>query len=175
VHRARGPVLLVRDTGDAEAFPQRIVVASDGSREPRLAGRTAADIASSGQADVTLVCVDDSETAPRLLEQATFLRERVGREPKVVTLGGRPHQAITEIAGEIGADLLVVGTRGLHGARALASTSERLAHEAGMSVLIARPTRRLVPHPELTTAARTAAIRLRERAIEGRFTRGRVT
>ena len=175
VHRARGPVLLVRDTGDADAFPQHILVATDGSRESQRAVRATADIACARQADITLVCVDGCETAPRLHEQATFLHERLGREPTVATLDGRPHHAITELAGEIGADLLVVGSRGLHGARALASTSERLAHEAGMSVLIVRPTRRLVPHPELTAAARSTAVRLRERAIDRRFTRGRVT
>jgi nucleotide-binding universal stress UspA family protein len=175
VHRARGPVLLVRDAGDAEAFPRRIVVASDGSRESRLAVRAAADIASARQSDVTLVSVDGSDTAPRILDQASLLRERLGREPHVTALGGHPHHAVAALADEIGADLLVVGSRGLHGPRALASTSERLAHEAGISVLIVRPARRLVAHPELAAAARTTAVRLRERAIEGRFTRGRVT
>ena len=36
------------------------------------------------------------------------------------------------------ADLLVVGSRGLHGVRALGSVSERVAHEASCSVLIVR-------------------------------------
>jgi nucleotide-binding universal stress UspA family protein len=175
VHQARGPVLLVRDTGNAETFPRRIVVASDGSRESQRAVRAAADIASARQADVTLVSVDGSETTPQIRDQVSFLRERLGREPHVATLGGHPHDAVAALADEIGADLLVVGSRGLHGARALASTSERLAHEASMSVLIARPARRLVVHPELAATARSTALRLREQAIEGRFTRGRVT
>ena len=35
-------------------------------------------------------------------------------------------------------DLLVVGTRGLHGVRALGSVSERVAHRATCSVLVVR-------------------------------------
>ena len=37
-----------------------------------------------------------------------------------------------------GADLIVVGSRGLHGLRALGSVSERVAHGAEASVLVAR-------------------------------------
>ena len=40
-----------------------------------------------------------------------------------------------------GADLLVVGSRGLHGVSALGSVSERLAHEAHCSVLIVHEAR----------------------------------
>jgi nucleotide-binding universal stress UspA family protein len=36
------------------------------------------------------------------------------------------------------ADLLVVGSRGLDGFRALGSVSERVAHEASCSVLVVR-------------------------------------
>ena len=38
-----------------------------------------------------------------------------------------------------GADLLVVGSRGTHGAGSLGSVSERVAHEAPCSVLVVRP------------------------------------
>ncbi|MGH3044059.1 MAG: universal stress protein, partial [Gaiellaceae bacterium] len=37
------------------------------------------------------------------------------------------------------ADLLIVGSRGLHGVRALGSVSERVAHKAPCSVLVVRP------------------------------------
>ncbi len=36
------------------------------------------------------------------------------------------------------ADLVIVGSRGLHGARALGSVSERVAHQAACSVLVVR-------------------------------------
>jgi nucleotide-binding universal stress UspA family protein len=38
------------------------------------------------------------------------------------------------------ADLVVVGSRGLHGLKALGSVSERVAHQARSSVLVVRPT-----------------------------------
>ena len=37
------------------------------------------------------------------------------------------------------ADLVVVGSRGLHGLKALGSVSERVAHQARSSVLVVRP------------------------------------
>jgi nucleotide-binding universal stress UspA family protein len=49
---------------------------------------------------------------------------------------GAPVDAL--VAGAEGADLLVVGSRGLHGARALGSVSERVAHKAPCSVLVVR-------------------------------------
>jgi nucleotide-binding universal stress UspA family protein len=42
------------------------------------------------------------------------------------------------VATAAGADLLVVGSRGLHGLKALGSVSERVAHQAHSSVLIVR-------------------------------------
>jgi nucleotide-binding universal stress UspA family protein len=47
-----------------------------------------------------------------------------------------PLDALVEAA--MGADLLVVGSRGLHGIKALGSVSERVAHDARCSVLIVR-------------------------------------
>jgi nucleotide-binding universal stress UspA family protein len=47
-----------------------------------------------------------------------------------------PVDALVEAA--MGADLLVVGSRGLHGLKALGSVSERVAHNARCSVLIVR-------------------------------------
>ena len=49
-----------------------------------------------------------------------------------------PHAAGTLVEVAIEADLLVVGSRGLHGMKALGSVSERVAHEAKCSVLIVR-------------------------------------
>jgi nucleotide-binding universal stress UspA family protein len=42
------------------------------------------------------------------------------------------------VAAAADADLVIVGSRGLHGVRSLGSVSERVAHEASCSVLVAR-------------------------------------
>jgi len=49
-----------------------------------------------------------------------------------------PVEALIERAAEVDADLLVVGSRGVHGMAALGSVSERVAHRAGCSVLVVR-------------------------------------
>jgi nucleotide-binding universal stress UspA family protein len=48
----------------------------------------------------------------------------------------RPVDALQKASADV--DLLIVGSRGLHGARALGSVSERIAHRAGCSVLVVR-------------------------------------
>jgi nucleotide-binding universal stress UspA family protein len=57
-------------------------------------------------------------------------------DPLVEVVDGRPVDAL--VAAAAGADLLVVGSRGVHGLRALGSVSERVAHEAACSVLVVR-------------------------------------
>jgi Universal stress protein family len=50
-----------------------------------------------------------------------------------------PGTAVDALVGSAsGADLLVVGSRGLHGLKSLGSVSERVAHQAERSVLIVR-------------------------------------
>lgn len=164
-HRAPGPVLLARGTDEEEPFPRRIVVASDGSDEAQLALDAAADLASGRFAVVTLAHVDGHAMDKRLAEQAIGMRDRIGVAPEVVALTGAPHEALATFARESGADLLVTGSRGLRGLRALASTSERAAHEARTSVLIVRPRFERVTRPELAHAAHDEARRLRARAF----------
>ena len=65
----------------------------------------------------------DLETAHRLAPQ---LEEHDGRAVDVLTTAAET------------SDLLVVGSRGLRGVRALGSVSERVAHDAEHSVLVVR-------------------------------------
>ena len=67
------------------------------------------------------------------------LLEATGREPAVSEVSGEPHEEIARLAGELEAGLVVVGSRGLGGVKALGSVSERVAHLAPCSVLVARP------------------------------------
>lgn len=61
-----------------------------------------------------------------------------GRTVTTTVLFGRPGAAIVAAAERSGADLVVVGSRGLHGLRALGSVSERVAHTASCSALVVR-------------------------------------
>ena len=161
----------------ATKFPRHIVVASDGSQKAQRAVDAAAELARAGRARVTLAFVDDGSQAgllpPRVVEHAELLRERTGVTPDVAIVSGRAEPAIAAVATGLHADLIVVGSRGLRGVRALASISERVAHDAPVSVLIAR-TPELVLDPERTAAARGQSDRARERAFAERFAGPRV-
>lgn len=177
IHRAPVPVLLARGPREATKFPRHIVVASDGSHKAQRAVDATAELARAGRARVTLAYVDDGSHAgllpPRVAEHAELLRERMGVNPDVAIVNGRAEPAIAAVATRLNADLIVVGSRGLRGVRALASISERVAHDAPVSVLIARKPE-LAFDPELTAAARAEANRARERAFAERFAGPRV-
>ena len=84
-----------------------------------------------------LAGVDGSAEAEAALAAAQALDSRFGAALRILTVEhGRAAHGLVEAAGD--ADLLVVGSRGMHGARALGSVSERVAHEASCSVLVVR-------------------------------------
>jgi nucleotide-binding universal stress UspA family protein len=177
-HRAPGPVLLARGDDDDGPFPRHIIAAADGSDAARTAVATAAELAARAGARVTLAHVgghDDSAALPAAIaEQAGFLRERLGVEPDIEAVSGRAAHALAALASRGDADLLVLGSRGLHGARALGSTSERVAHDAPISVLIMRPVP-IVPAPrELAAAAHDDAVRARDQVVARRVASGRL-
>jgi nucleotide-binding universal stress UspA family protein len=84
-----------------------------------------------------LVGLDGSPGSDAALAAARDLETRLGVALEPVTIEHRrPAHALAEAARD--ADLLVVGSRGLHGARALGSVSEQVAHEASCSVLVVK-------------------------------------
>lgn len=140
VHHAPCCVLVARDrTEAAGSFPRVILHAGDGSPDSieaaRLAGRIAAK---SDAAVVTLHVSDGREPGHGVAEEAVSIIESHGREPLLETADGPAHRRIVEVAEKVDASLVLVGSRGLTGLRALGSVSERVAHRAPCSVLVAR-------------------------------------
>jgi nucleotide-binding universal stress UspA family protein len=86
--------------------------------------------------------VDPDEAAARReeLEEAEAFLAEAGIEARAVAGIGDPADAIVDEAGEWGADLIVVGTRGLGGARRLllGSVSTKVVHHAPCDVLVVR-------------------------------------
>jgi len=136
-HHAPCSVLIARE-GDAD-FPGRILHAGDGSPESQDAARIAGLIASrhGGSVSTLHVSHDGTDTA-RLAEESVLLIEATGVEAVRLDEEGSPHRKIVEKADAIGASLIVLGSRGFTGLRALGSVSERVAHHASCSVLIVR-------------------------------------
>jgi nucleotide-binding universal stress UspA family protein len=128
LHEAPCSVLIARPARDPDTWPQAIAVGVDGSSESALAVAAARSLASSSGADLRIVSATtdqvDREAARRL---APELEERDGRAIGVLMTESET------------ADLIVVGSRGLQGLKALGSVSERIAHQASCSVLVVRP------------------------------------
>jgi nucleotide-binding universal stress UspA family protein len=83
-----------------------------------------------------VVGVDDSEEAAFADAVARTLADRF--DAKLERNENVPDPVSTLVEAAMDADLLVVGSRGLHGIKALGSVSERVAHEAKCSVLVVR-------------------------------------
>ena len=80
--------------------------------------------------------VDGSKESAVADAVARDIAARFGAELERCENLSEPVDALVEAA--MGADLVVVGSRGLHGIKALGSVSERVAHNARCSVLIVR-------------------------------------
>ena len=126
IHKAHCSVLVARRAGPS--FPRRLVVGLDGSSESVAAFRVAEELASRFGGEVRPIAAyggieADMEAVAQLVEHWE----------------GTPDDAVYSlVAASADADLLVVGSRGLHGVRALGSVSERVAHQARCSTLIVR-------------------------------------
>lgn len=141
IHKAAQPVLVARHPSAAAVFPGRILVASDGSPGSGIAARLAGRIAAVSRSDVTVVHVSDGETPTmraELARQTAELTEMTDREPVFAEASGDAASGIVRVTEQLNAGLVVIGSRGLGGIKALGSVSERVAHRAPCSVLVAR-------------------------------------
>ena len=140
VHAAPLPVLVARPAADADRSPELVLVATDGSPDSRRGVELAARIAGATGARAAVMQVADGrlEGHETLAVDAATLARQLGAEPAVFEAHGNPASAIAEAAARERASLIVIGSRGLGGARVLGSVGERLAHEAPCSVLVLR-------------------------------------
>jgi len=127
VHRSPCSVLVARPP---RAWPpHRIVVGVDGSPESAAAYAAACRVADRYGSELWPVVAHGGKGVDRQAVEAI-----IGYRHE--DLPDEPLRALTAAAAD--ADLVVVGSRGLHGPRALGSVSERLAHRARCSTLIVR-------------------------------------
>ena len=143
-----------------------IVVGTDGSDTATQAVRQAADLASAVGAKLELVsayepvgeqrleeerrdapedmqwAIGPREDVDSTLEGAAAIARDVGVEVATFPRQGDPADAILDVAEEQGADLIVVGNKGMTGAKRflLGSVPNKVSHHAPCSVLIIRTT-----------------------------------
>lgn len=142
----------------------RIVVGTDGSETAGEAVSQAVDLAKLSGAELSIVSAfapvreRDSkevdaptdvqyEIGPRedvnlVLEAAAASARKEGVEVQVHPVEGDPAEAILGVAEDVGADLIVVGNKGMTGARRflLGSVPNKVSHHAPCSVIIVRTT-----------------------------------
>jgi nucleotide-binding universal stress UspA family protein len=141
-------------------FPTKILLAADGSREAELAARTAADLAQKTDSELHVVHVlalpldthDPSSFEPQVWARLEK-RERTTLEDLVESIkasggvvkgshlaAGRPDAEIVALAEEIGAGLIVMGSRGVGGIRRalMGSISHSVVRHAHCPVLVVR-------------------------------------
>ena len=169
------PVMVVRGkTGDDEtavgAAVDPIVLAVDGSEEAKQATKAAAELSGGTGSEVHLMSVlpapasmygphfysadikarllerVDAESRAFLDKQAEAVRSSGGSPAQTYLAKGRPDAEIVKLAEEIGAGLIVLGSRGLGGVRRalIGSVSDSVARHAHCSVLVARDVDRAV-------------------------------
>ena len=138
-------------------FPTKVLLATDGSKEARLAASTAADLASSTDSELHVVHVGElrptflaqTEVEPaelereaqrRLDEQVRVVEEAGGTVEEAHLRLGQADEEIVDLAQSLGVGLIVMGSRG-HGRirRALiGSVSESVVRHAHCPVTIVR-------------------------------------
>jgi nucleotide-binding universal stress UspA family protein len=143
-------------------FPTTILLATDGSEEAQLAAATAADLAQKTNSELHVLTVgadlplyelpehpaefedvlseNRREAKERLEQQTKSIEESGGTVKETHLREGRAAEEIVEVAEEIGAGLIVMGSRG-HGRirRALlGSVSEAVVRHAHCPVTIVR-------------------------------------
>jgi nucleotide-binding universal stress UspA family protein len=140
VHRATVPVLVARRPPEAP-FLKRILVATDGSADAQRAVELTARISHRYRSSVYMLSVEPSSHGDpnRIAVNAVDLTAELGAEPTLIRESGHAADRILATAAAQGASLITLGSRGLTGVRALGSVSERVAHRAHCSVLVARP------------------------------------
>jgi nucleotide-binding universal stress UspA family protein len=125
VHDAACSVLLAYPADDGPWRPRKIVVGLDGSTYALAALRSAEELADAHGGTVEVVSAAGGKT----LERHADWTERVDTWDSA-----HPVAALVERSRTV--DLVVVGSRGVHGIRTIGSVSERVAHQAHCTALV---------------------------------------
>jgi nucleotide-binding universal stress UspA family protein/nitrite reductase/ring-hydroxylating ferredoxin subunit len=138
-HRSRCDLLIVSDRAPQAGRYTHVLLATDGSKTADRAARKAYDLAESLEARVTMVFVGHPATGK--LVTADTVATYAGSVPtEVMIVSGDPTREILDAATRTGADLIVIGNKGMTGAKRFftASVPGRVSEQADRDVLVCR-------------------------------------
>jgi nucleotide-binding universal stress UspA family protein len=128
LHDAPCSVLIARASKEPGAFPSSITVGLDGSPQSEAALAVAEALRERFGASIhPIVAAGGKGVDPDAIRE---------KHAEVEVAAGKPVDVLVRASAD--RDLLVVGSRGVHGVKALGSVSERAAHSARCSVLVVR-------------------------------------
>jgi Rieske Fe-S protein len=140
-HHAPCDLLIVSEREGFERLRRyrRVLIATDGSATADRAARKGYDLADSVGATVTLVFVGHPATGELITKDTTSVYAG-DVETEVRLLQGDPAQRILDAAEESAADVIVVGNKGMTGAKRflLGAVPAKVSENADRDVLIAR-------------------------------------
>jgi nucleotide-binding universal stress UspA family protein len=137
------------------AFPTKILLATDGSKDATLADQDAIDLSDQSGAELHVVYVGRSSLTQSPTEYRTAAQERLDElvtkvedagvtvaeaHLRMDTQGSMEDENIVGLAEELGTDLIVIGSQGLSRMKRLlmGSVSERVVRLAHCPVLVMR-------------------------------------
>jgi nucleotide-binding universal stress UspA family protein len=127
LHDAPCSVLIARTPTTESLFPRAIVAGADGSPESDAAVAVAQQLADRFAVPLRIVAA---------LKGKPVALAELQRKGPIEAFDDHPVRVLVHAG--MDADILVVGSRGLHGLKSLGSVSERVAHQAPCSVLVVR-------------------------------------
>lgn len=121
---------------------KKLLIATDGSVTAGHAAETGMDVAKATGAEVLLLFVGDPKAGEKVLSQAQKAYDKAGVTVTPKSVSGDPADMICEVAERDGVDLIVVGNKGMTGAKRflLGSVPNQVSHHAPCNVLIVKTT-----------------------------------
>jgi nucleotide-binding universal stress UspA family protein len=140
LHSSPIPVLVARPDHD---FPRHLLLATDGSAAMASTVDLTAALARRHDARVSIVHVDHGSRVIRheLAQEAVAILAATGTEPVIEQPYGHAPIRVAAAARDLGASLVITGSRMLSGWHVVTSVSERIAAAAPCSVLVMRQAR----------------------------------
>jgi len=120
----------------------KILIATDGSATADRAVDRGLDLAESLGASPLLLTVSPPGRGKRVLDRTLGMQAHRKLQIGTLVEDGDPASVILDVAEEQGADLVVVGNKGMQGARRffLSSIPNKIVHHARCAVLIVKTT-----------------------------------